>query len=254
MNIVAVNPLASQGAIAAAWFIAINQAQNAMQDATVPINEIHIIESDGTQAVEIPRDRPLLFELARSHTNSQEILVGMGLSYADGTRSKWSNIIGELTTPKVSLQAMTPSRFDQRVAFLVDIIRGLIKQGDGLLEATRRLKGVRVRQVGDFNLAHLPEKVDKVFSGQLMKIGADVVTYANGEAIGFKVSKEAQARGLSARHFEGFPSHWHDEVFSLSHGSKKAPRPIGEAGMSCGELRQRVASELERLSESQEAA
>jgi hypothetical protein len=121
---------------------------------------------------------------------------------------------------------------EQRVIILSVLLRGMFSMAWDSTAAREQLQEVPIV----YGIALMPTEVSRHFAGMLFARGAAVVVYSDGEAIGVKISKEAQETGLDARQITGIPDHWHRESWTVVHGSAKAPRPIDEAGMDVEEL------------------
>lgn len=252
MNILSVNPETQDNEVVAAFLLAKEEAHLVVQSYEVPIDEVHISDlfhRRPPRVIQKFNNAPMIVNLIAEEPLA--VKVGMQLSTVTSER-RHSYIIDELINTSSTLRAMLPTEFKPRVEFISNIIQGLIIQGEELLEASDSIKAVTIEQVGRWNVAHLPKSVDSRFTGLLMKNGAHVVTYANSEAIGMKISNEAQELGLTTADFDGFPTHWHKEKWVFVHGSRKAPRPRQLALMSRKNLRRLVRQNLERISSLEE--
>lgn len=230
---------------AVALLLATKRATRSQSSRRVPSNEIHLVnkQSDVTEVLQLNPKHPALL-MAGLWTDDLETRVALGMSQLNG-KHKRSRIIDELEAPGTSLQCLIPKQQGRRIEFISEILRGLIFDAKERIEANRVCKSVRIDKLGH---AHLPANVNRHFGWLLYKQGALVVTFDDGKAaMGLKLSREAQELGLDARDFEGLPDHWHREKWTIIYGSRKAPKPYDEAGITGEELQAVVRDNLARF-------
>ena len=215
------------------------------QPAPIPRNEIRLVDkqSDATEVLYLNPKHPALL-MVGLQTDVLETRVALGMSRENGEQ-RWSPIIADLETPKMSLETLMPTQQDRRIKFISEILRGLIFGASERIAAYQICESVHLDKLGH---AHLPANVGRHLAYFLFFRGALVVTFDDGKAtMGVKLSKDAQELGLDGRDFEGLPDHWHREKWTVIYGSNKAPKPYDDAGITGEELQVVVRDNLARF-------
>lgn len=236
-----INPETSKAIEAVALLIASRRATSFEFTEEIPVNQIRLVEvmTDTEFEFTLNPAIPTLLDLGLQF-NDSVVRVALGMSDASGKQIPL-RVIREINDPSGSLCMLMPEDIDKRIAFLADVFRGRIANAR---EENAAFKATRNTRPDQYGHAHVPPGIRRHFRHHLYRNGALVTTFDDGEALGVHLSNRAQKMGLDCRQFEGFPSHWHVEKWTIIYGSGKAPKPYEDAGLTREELQDLVRANL----------